>query len=67
MTPAKTGTLPNLPSISNQNKTCKMRSSNVGPDLISLGKLFDDNYLTVCDKGKCAVYEDDKPTLKARR
>ena len=66
MTPTHKGILPNLPDISERNKTCQTCSTSSGPALISLGKLCDDKCIAVCDHKKCIVCKN-KPILRANR
>ena len=65
-TPTKTGSLSNPPSISNKNKACQKWTSNAGPALMSVGKLYDENCLTACNNLKFIVRKD-KPILKSMR
>jgi len=63
------GLLPNLPLISDQNKTAQICPDSTNTTLISVGKLCDDDCTALLTKSQCTIYKNKplKPILKAKR
>ena len=59
------GIFPNLLKIASKNKLYQTCPTNESLVLLSLCKLYDNDYLTIYDKRKCLICKD-KPVLIAR-
>lgn len=66
MTPAHSGTLQHLPSISQSSKECQISTSQQGPSLVSIGKLCNDGCIAVADSKKRITHKN-KPVIKEPR
>ena len=63
------GLLPNLPLISNQHRTMQIYPDSSNTILISVGKLWDNDYTALLTIRLCTMYKNKpfKPVLKAKR
>ena len=66
MIPTHNDILFNLLEINTKYKIYQTCATSNGPALLSLGKLYDNRCIAVCDYEKCIAYKD-KPILQANR
>ena len=63
MKASHTGILPNFPQISMSNKIAQICPSNNNISLVSISKLYDDNYELRINKKVCTIYKENKIIL----